>query len=113
MNTVCRSSSIRQGSDVEFGMSIYEPFGIAQLEALSFGSLCVMSSVCGCAGFVEKVAGPDGTPNVIVAEYIDYKAAPNTIDGYKSITRPDREAFDDSIARKLATQIMQRLGRAF
>ena len=41
---------IRRGSDVEFGQSIYEPFGIAMLEPLTYGAICVISSVCGCAG---------------------------------------------------------------
>ncbi|MHC5087417.1 MAG: glycosyltransferase family protein, partial [Planctomycetota bacterium] len=40
---------IRKGSDVEFGQSIYEPFGIAQLEPLTFGGICVLTNVCGCA----------------------------------------------------------------
>jgi hypothetical protein len=34
---------IREGSDVEFGQSIYEPFGIAQVEPISFGGICVFS----------------------------------------------------------------------
>lgn len=46
---------LRRGSDVEFGQSIYEPFGIAQIEPLSFGSISVVSDVCGCIGFVERV----------------------------------------------------------
>jgi len=45
---------LRRGSDVEFGQSIYEPFGIAQVEPLSFGSISVVSDVCGCIGFVER-----------------------------------------------------------
>jgi len=44
---------IRKGSDLEFGQSIYEPFGIAQLEPLTFGGICVFSSVCGCSGFLR------------------------------------------------------------
>ena len=48
---------IRKGSDAEFGQSIYEPFGIAQVEPISFGGICVFTNVCGCAGFVEKAAG--------------------------------------------------------
>jgi len=36
---------IRKGSDAEFGQSIYEPFGIAQVEPISFGGICVFSSV--------------------------------------------------------------------
>ncbi|MHC4483519.1 MAG: glycosyltransferase family protein [Planctomycetota bacterium] len=63
---------IRKGSDVEFGLSIYEPFGISQFEALTFGGICVISSVCGCAGFVRDVAGaqnPESVKNIIIADY--------------------------------------------
>ncbi|MCB0063865.1 MAG: hypothetical protein KDE19_17200, partial [Caldilineaceae bacterium] len=45
---------IRKGSDLEFGQSIYEPFGIAQVEPLSFGALCCVSNICGCVGFAER-----------------------------------------------------------
>lgn len=60
---------LRQGSHAEFGQSIYEPFGIAQVEPLSFGALCVVSNVCGCCGFVERAAGAAAFPNLIVADY--------------------------------------------
>ena len=63
---------IRRGSDVEFGLSIYEPFGIAQFEPLSFGGICVVSNVCGCVGFVNDVTGNvESVDNVIVADYTD------------------------------------------
>ena len=62
---------IRKGSDAEFGQSIYEPFGIAQVEPISFGGICVFSNVCGCAGFVDKASDGKPTPNVIVADYTD------------------------------------------
>ncbi|MGA2172055.1 MAG: hypothetical protein ABSG82_03445 [Sedimentisphaerales bacterium] len=66
---------IRKGTDVEFGQSIYEPFGIAQVEPLTFGGLCVFSSVCGCDGFVSDAisgiapAPGNGTRNIIIADY--------------------------------------------
>lgn len=61
---------IRKGSDLEFGQSIYEPFGIAQVEPLSFGALCCVSNVCGCVGFVSRAAGGLGNaPNLVVADY--------------------------------------------
>ena len=60
---------LRRGTHLEFGQSIYEPFGIAQLEPLAFGGLCVFTSVCGCTGFVERAAGGDGCDNAIVADY--------------------------------------------
>lgn len=47
---------IRRGSDLEFGQSIYEPFGISQIEPVQFGALSCVSSVCGCIGFVQQAA---------------------------------------------------------
>jgi hypothetical protein len=62
---------IRQGSDLEFGQSIYEPFGIAQVEPLNYGALCCVSNVCGCVGFVERAAGGlENLPNMVVADYV-------------------------------------------
>lgn len=62
---------LRKGADLEFGQSIYEPFGIAQVEPLSFGALCVVSNVCGCVGFVERASSdlPE-FPNLVVADYV-------------------------------------------
>lgn len=102
---------IRKGSDVEFGQSIYEPFGIAQIEALSFGSICVMSSVCGCAGFVSKAMGPTDSPNVIIADYTTLRTEPDTIRGYMDVSREARSAFDEQVAARVADAVLQRLPR--
>lgn len=62
---------LRQGSDLEFGQSIYEPFGIAQVEPLNYGALCCVSNVCGCVGFAERAAGGlENLPNMVVADYV-------------------------------------------
>ncbi|MFN2202878.1 MAG: hypothetical protein ACK2UO_16890 [Caldilineaceae bacterium] len=61
---------IRRGSDVEFGQSIYEPFGIAQVEPLTYGAISCVSNVCGCNGFVARAAGAKGTPNLVIADYV-------------------------------------------
>ncbi len=42
---------IRKGSDAEFGQSIYEPFGIAQVEPISFGGICVFTQRVRLRGF--------------------------------------------------------------
>ncbi len=102
---------IRRGSDVEFGQSIYEPFGIAQLEALSFGALSVMSDACGCAGFVADVAGPDSAPNVITAPYADLRLNQDDIEQYLSLGRARREEHDERIARSVAAELLARLPR--
>ncbi len=73
---------LRRGTDVEFGQSIYEPFGIAQVEPLNFGAISCVSNVCGCVGFLERsmraLAEADpawaqrlqDSPNLVVADYV-------------------------------------------
>lgn len=60
---------IRRGTDLEFGQSIYEPFGIGQVEPLASGALCCLSNVCGCVGFINK-AGGLALPNIVLADYV-------------------------------------------
>jgi hypothetical protein len=70
MPEAMRFADLRTGSDLEFGQSIYEPFGIAQLEPLGAGALCVISSVCGSIGFVSQAGGAEGAANMIVGDYV-------------------------------------------
>ena len=70
-----RFADIRRGTDVEFGQSTYEPFGIAQMEALAYGALSCVSSMCGCIGFAARAAAaseaaPTRLPNLVVADYV-------------------------------------------
>ncbi len=103
---------IRHGSDLEFGQSIYEPFGIAQIEPISFGAICVYTSLCGCAGFVRHVAGPGGTENAIAVDYTrSGDVEPQSIDECLSMNRVRREDIEDSVARTVAAEIHRRLPR--
>jgi hypothetical protein len=68
---------LRAGTDLEFGQSIYEPFGIAQLEPLVSGAICVVSSVCGCVDFAKCAGaglsheeGTKASHNLIVGDYV-------------------------------------------
>jgi hypothetical protein len=106
---------IRQGSDLEFGQSIYEPFGIAQLEPLAFGALCCISNVCGCAGFAARAAGGlANLPNVVVADYVSLP------DGYwlgspydaLNIDRGVRDWIEGSNSAAAARAIFERLPRS-
>ncbi len=68
-------ADIRQGSDLEFGQSIYEPFGIAQVEPINAGAITCVSNVCGCVGFVRRAAesaglDPATVRNMVVADYV-------------------------------------------
>jgi hypothetical protein len=101
---------IRKGSDVEFGQSIYEPFGIAQLEPLSFGGICVISSVCGCAGFVKKVCDPQETRNVIIADYTDLDGMKfNNVADMLKIDLGVRNQLERYVSEKVAMEILARL----
>jgi hypothetical protein len=102
---------IRKGSDVEFGQSIYEPFGIAQVEPISFGGICVFSNVCGCAGFVEKAAAATGgrTPNVIVADYTDLPEKGLRPEQLMNIGQAQRDQIENTVATMVANELMTRL----
>jgi hypothetical protein len=101
---------IRKGSDVEFGQSIYEPFGIAQLEPLSFGGICVISNVCGCAGFLKAVTGGAEVRNVISADYTnlgDYNWS--DLEDLQQINREARDHIEHNVSEKVALEICARL----
>ena len=103
---------IRRGSDVEFGQSTYEPFGISQLEPLSFGTLCVVSEVCGCVGFARAVNGKQGVPNVIVADYTDIGPGRADLKGLLETNRAKREVIEDRVAADVALEILKRLPKS-
>jgi len=46
-------SDLRYGSDAELGFSVYEPFGIAQIETVPFGGLAILSRQCGCSFLLD------------------------------------------------------------
>ncbi len=101
---------IRKGSDVEFGQSIYEPFGIAQLEPLSFGGICVISNVCGCAGFIKKIVSPDEIRNVIIADYTELNGIKfNDAEDMLKIDIGFRNKIEHRIGEKVAMEILTRL----
>ena len=103
---------IRKGSDVEFGQSIYEPFGIAQIEPLSFGGICVLSNVCGCAGFIKTVSGPEESRNVIIADYTDLGDMKfGDVEDMLKIDVNVRNKIERHVGEKVAMEIFARLPR--
>jgi len=103
---------IRKGSDLEFGQSIYEPFGIAQVEPLSFGALCVVSNSCGCVGFIERSGGLL-LPNVVVADYLTLPAVLVYYDlaGLLSIGRAERDIVEAQAAAEVTSKVLERFPR--
>jgi glycosyltransferase involved in cell wall biosynthesis len=101
---------IRKGSDVEFGQSIYEPFGISQLEPLSFGGICVISSVCGCSGFLQDVTNGEEVKNAIIADYTNLGSRRfDDIEDILQIGRVVRNQVEADVGEKVAREIVRRL----
>ncbi len=65
---------LRIGSDAEFGMSVYEPFGIAQIETIQFGGLAVLSDACGCSDLIRSKFG-SGSDCYHVIDFTDGQAS--------------------------------------
>ena len=102
---------IREGSDAEFGQSIYEPFGIAQVEPISFGGICVFSECCGCAGFVAHATGGQSSPNVIVADYTDLPQKDLRPEQLMNLGKVERDQIEHAVAAKVAAELIDRLPR--
>jgi hypothetical protein len=102
---------IRKGSDVEFGQSIYEPFGIAQVEPISFGGICVFSNVCGCAGFVKRANDGKASPNVIIADYTELPNRGLRPEQLLAIGQAQRDEIEHLVAEQVARELMERLPR--
>ena len=102
---------IRAGTDVELGLSVYEPFGISQLEPLCFGALCVVSDVCGCVGFARQAAGAGAFDDSIIVGSFLALAEPMSISELLKLSIRQRDAIESQEARRLAELIVPRLPR--
>jgi len=104
-------ADIRRGTDVEFGLSIYEPFGISQLEPLSFGAICVVSNVCGCLGFVRRACdGQAIDGHVIEADFLRLSGA-GSLEELKNLPASRRDEIEMVEGNRLAHQMAERLPR--
>jgi len=102
---------VRRASHLEFGLSLYEPFGISPLETLTYGGLCLISTSCGCAGFARQVLGARRTGNIILANYIDLLRRPRTVKDSLAINADERREIEIRLADQLAEQVFKRLPR--
>ena len=105
-------ADLRRGSDVEFGLSVYEPFGISQFEPLCFGAICVASNVCGCMGFARTVAGQGSFDNNIIEG--NFLRVPEGMSVEQLINMPmqQRDAIESEEAGRLAAKIVEMLAAA-
>ena len=99
---------LRRGTDVEFGLSLYEPFGIAQLEPLTYGAICIISSECGCRGALEGIGGADAI-GILVGDYAQRSQASGSVDECLAIGRRQRDRVETAEAERLAAELCRRL----
>lgn len=98
---------IRKGTDLEFGQSVYEPFGISQIEPLTYGGICVFTNVCGCAGLYKDVNGHEDVKNVIIADYTNLADSDYAdIEDLKNMSRSVREQIEINESEKIAKKIV-------
>jgi hypothetical protein len=73
---------LRSGTDVELGLSVYEPFGIAPLEPFSSGAVCVMSDACGCAHHLQRLQreGQVFQECFVIGRFTEHDLQPEDID---------------------------------
>lgn len=104
---------LRRGADVEMGQSIYEPFGISQLEALCFGAVCVVSSACGCLGLYRAAAGGKSHDNVLVTDYVTLDEPAEHLDLARlmRIGQAERDKVEVRVAGNAARELFRRLPR--
>jgi len=99
---------LRRASDIEFGLSIYEPFGIAQLETIPYGGVAVISSVCGSSEVVMDTL--DDRDYLI----IDFTAIPKDLCGlfknksdFLNLTQAKRDEIERRTCRDAIGRILK------
>lgn len=108
----------RKGSDAEFGQSIYEPFGIAQVEPISFGGICVYTGLCGCAGSVRQAHKRAGgkSKSCENAIEVDYTRLPERMRHFSiaellKMDMQTRVEIEDTVAQQVAEELYKKLPR--
>ncbi len=101
-------NDLRIASDAELGFSIYEPFGIAQIETVPFGGISVLSSSCGAARLlVERFEDAPIRPYYIV-DYVEAGRKTN-LTSLKNLTIKRRDKMERQVLKNHAQGIFDAL----
>jgi len=103
-------ADIRRGTDVEFGLSAYEPFGISQFEALCFGAICLVSNVCGCMGFARRSEEGSDCQCVLEGDFLRGGEGWDT-ESLLSMRTDQRDAVEAEETARLARELIEILPR--
>ena len=104
---------LRRCADVELGLSTYEPFGISPLEPLHAGAICVVSTVSGCMGLVNRTIsqrGQDHSRLIVAADFTHEDDAKDvTPASLIAMTSAHRREVELAVCNKLAKELFARL----
>jgi len=99
-------NDLRIASDAEFGFSLYEPFGIAHLEALPFGGVSLISSCCGCKYFLQKIFKDAAIKPFYVVDFINAAKEMN-YEELKELSRERRTKMERELFSSHAQSIFE------
>ena len=99
-------ADLRLGSDAEFGMSVYEPFGIAQIETVPFGGIAVLSRACGSAFLLERTFENESIKPYHIVDF----AQDNSKDcDWLNLSNDERSKIEKQILNNEAQNIFEKL----
>lgn len=93
-------ADLRRGTDVELGLSVYEPFGIAPLEPYFAGAQCLLSDACGCA---HELLALGAGETVVIGRFTAHDLDPAEVDDAA------RRAIEERVYGELAEALGSRL----
>ena len=97
---------LRIASDAEFGLSIYEPFGIAQLETLPYGGIPIVNAICGCAELLASHIDPRDHVTVDFTEVpLNRRSLLRTKEDFKELSQEMRDIIETDLCRMAAEEI--------
>ncbi|RKH12255.1 hypothetical protein D7V97_09035 [Corallococcus sp. CA053C] len=110
---------LHRATDVSLGQSLYESHGLAQLEPLGCGAICVISGASGARRTLQLLCAIAGLserahPNLVVADPVtDAREAglANTVEGWKALAPEVLRAQELRTAERVAEEVLRRLPR--
>ncbi|WP_147446779.1 hypothetical protein [Corallococcus sp. CA047B] len=110
---------LHRATDVSLGQSLYESHGLAQLEALGCGAICVISGASGARRTLREQCEALGLsesahPNLVVSDPVtDAREAglARTVEGWKALPATVLREQESRTARRVAEEVVRRLPR--
>lgn len=99
---------LRQGTDVEFCLSVYESSGVSHLEPMAYGGLCVVNRELGCLGINGSI-DQSTVENLLLADFTDIEFNHPSIEDALRIGQSRRDQVEQGVCRDLARQILNKL----